>query len=69
MCGDRECVAGVVVEPVEDLDVGAIGKPPVGEVGLPAFIWLLGGKADVGGLRPFLRGRGDQPGCVQVAAA
>ena len=33
--GDRERVAGVVVDPVEDLDVGAVGQPPVGEVGLP----------------------------------
>ena len=25
MGGDRECVAGVVVEPAEDLDLGALG--------------------------------------------
>jgi hypothetical protein len=30
--GDRECVAGV--EPVEDLHVGVIDQPLVGEVGL-----------------------------------
>jgi hypothetical protein len=30
--GDRQCVAGVVVDPAEDLDVGAIGEPPVGDV-------------------------------------
>ena len=34
--GDRDGVAGVVVEPAEDLDVGAVGEAPVGEVGLPA---------------------------------
>ena len=65
--GDRQGVAGVVVEPVEDLDVGAVGEPPVGEVGLPAFVGLFGGEADVGGLRAFLRLRGDQPGRAQVA--
>ena len=53
--GDRERVAGVVVEPGQDLGVGAVGEPPVGEVGLPAFVGLFGGEADVGGLGPFLR--------------
>ena len=56
--GDRQGVAGVVVEPGEDFDVGAIGEAVVGEVGLPGFVGLLGGEADVGGLR-FLLGFGD----------
>ena len=51
--GDRERVAGVVVEPAQDLDVGAVGEPPVGEVGLPAFVGLVGGEADVGRLGRF----------------
>jgi transposase len=29
--GDREGIARVVVEPVEDLDMGSISKPPMGE--------------------------------------
>ena len=65
--GDREGVAGVVVEPVEDLHVGAVGQPPVGEVGLPAFVGLLGGEADVGRFGSLLRCGCDQPGRVQVA--
>ena len=32
-------VAGVVVDPAQDLDVGAVGEAPVGEVGLPASHW------------------------------
>ncbi len=52
--GDRDRVAGVVVEPAEDFDVGAVGEPPVGEVGLPAFVGLFGGEADVGRFGPFL---------------
>ena len=48
--GDRQRVAGMVVNPVEDLHVSAIGEPPVGEVGLPALVGLLGGKPDIRGL-------------------
>ena len=51
----RERVAGVVVEPGEDLDVGAVGEAVVGEVGLPALVGLLGFEADVGGLAFLLR--------------
>jgi hypothetical protein len=32
MRGDAERVAGVVVEPADDLYVGEIGQPPVGDV-------------------------------------
>ena len=35
---------GVVIEDVEDLHLGAVGQPPVGGVGLPAFVGLLGGE-------------------------
>ena len=38
--GQRE--PGVVVEDVEDLHRGAVGEVPVGGVGLPAFVGLLG---------------------------
>lgn len=53
VCGDGECVAGVVVEPGQDFGVDASGDPPVGEVGLPALVGLFGGEADVGGLGRF----------------
>jgi len=46
--GDGECVAGVVVDPVEDFDMSAVGEPPVGEIGWSAFLGLVGGKSDVG---------------------
>ena len=46
--GDRQGVAGVVVEPGEDLDVGAVGEAVVGEVGLPALVGVVGFEADVG---------------------
>ena len=35
---DVEEVSGMVVEEVEDLDPGAGGEEPVGDVGLPAFV-------------------------------
>ena len=44
MGGNRERVAGVVIEPVEDFHMGAVGQPPVSEVGRPAFVGLFGGK-------------------------
>lgn len=40
----------------------------MGEVGLPAFIGLGGGEADVGAFRAFLRGGFDQAGAGEVAA-
>ena len=60
-------VAGVVVEEVQDFDVGVIGESPVGEVGLPAFVGLFGGKADVGRFGPFVRCRCDESGGGEVA--
>ena len=50
----------MVVEPGQDLDVGAVGEAVVGEVGLPGLVRLLGGEADVGGLRLLLRFRNDE---------
>ncbi|MEI2809084.1 MAG: hypothetical protein V9F00_02395 [Nocardioides sp.] len=59
--GDVQGVAGVVVEPGDDLGVAAraagwsgVVEAVVGEVGLPGLVGLLGGEADVGGLGPFL---------------
>jgi hypothetical protein len=65
--GHRQGVAGVVVEPGQDLGVGTgsavgAGEPVVGEVGLPALVGLVGLEADVGGLRLLLRVGGDQSG-------
>ena len=38
--GAGEQVAGMVIEPVQDLDVSAVREAPVGEVGLPGFVGL-----------------------------
>lgn len=51
-------VAGVVVEPADDLHVGGVDQPVVGEVGLPALVGLVGLEPQVGGLGSF-PGRGD----------
>jgi hypothetical protein len=64
--GDREGLTGVVVNPVENLDMGAVVQPPMGEVGLPTFVGLFGGEPDVGRLGPFLRRRCDLVGRTQV---
>jgi hypothetical protein len=40
VAGQRE--AGVVVQQVEDLDLGAVTQGPVGDVSLPAFVGLVG---------------------------
>jgi hypothetical protein len=60
VCAAVQDVAGVVVEPGEDLDVGVVGEPVVGEVGLPTLVGHRGLEADVGGLRTLLRRGGDQ---------
>jgi hypothetical protein len=70
-CGDagvrREVqgVAGVVVEPGDDLGVGAGGQPVVGEVRLPGLIGHLGLKAQVGGFGSLARRRGHLSGAGQ----
>ena len=66
--GNREGVAGVVIEPGEDLAVGAIPETPVGEVRLPALIRQVGLEPDIGGPRSLLGFRGDQPGGQETAA-
>jgi len=58
--GDPQGEPGAVVEPGQDLGVGAgsavgPGEPVVGEVGLPAFVGHRGFEADAGRLRPLLR--------------
>ena len=63
-----EKVAGVVIEPVDDLHTGAVGELPVGEVGLPAFVGLVGLESAVGAFGPLLRFGGDQAGGGEDAA-
>ncbi len=65
--GDRQGVTGVVVEPGQDLDLGAVGEGPVGEVGLPALVGQVGFEVEVGGLWPFLRLGLDEAGAFQSA--
>jgi len=71
--GHRKCVAGAVVEPADDLHVGAwgavgSGEPVVGEVGLPRLVRHRCFEPDVGGLRTFPGLGGHEPGAAQVAA-
>ena len=54
--GERQGVAGVVVEPGQDLGCRPGGERVVGEVGLPHLVGLLGFEADVGRAGPL-------PGC------
>jgi hypothetical protein len=44
----------VVVDEVEDLDPGGVGKRPLGRVGLPELIGELSLEADEGSLGPFV---------------
>ena len=59
-------IAATITTPVSYPEVGS-GEPVVGEVGLPHFVGLLGGEADVGGFRFLVRLRGDQSGALQGA--
>ena len=65
--GDGQGVAGVVVEPGQDLDVVTAAEAVVGEVGLPHLVGLLGGEADIGRPRPLLGGGHDQTLAAQRA--
>jgi hypothetical protein len=59
-CGAGQTEPGVVVDPVEDLGVGAVDQRPVGDVGLPALVGLFGGEADVAALGPLVRLWGEE---------
>ena len=59
--GAAQEVAGVVVEPVQDLGIGAVGQLPVGEVGLPRLVRQFGLEAAVGTLRSLARVGVDGP--------
>jgi hypothetical protein len=51
---------GVVVEDIEDLDLGSVGEPVVGDVELPALVGGVGDKALPTGFRPLVRLWGDE---------
>jgi hypothetical protein len=51
--GERQGIAGVIVEPGQDLGVPAADERAAGEVGLPALAGHLGGEPDVRRLRPL----------------
>lgn len=53
--GDVQGEAGVVIQPADDLCVGAGGQPVVGEIRLPGLVRHLGLKPQVGGLGPLGR--------------
>ncbi len=50
----------MVVEDVEDLDLGVVGEAVVGDVELPAFVRGVRAEALVAGFRAFVRLRGDE---------
>ncbi len=64
--GDGQGVAGVVVEPGEDLDVAVVSQAVVGEVALPGLVGQRGLEA-VGRTWSFLRLRADQSGPGEAA--
>jgi hypothetical protein len=51
---------GVVVEHVQDLDLGGVCELPVGDVRLPPLVGLIGLETDERALRPLLGLRGDE---------
>ena len=65
VCARADQEPGVVIEDVEDLDLGVVGEEPVGGVGLPAFVGLVGGEAHVGRLGTFEGLGGDEPATDQ----
>jgi hypothetical protein len=58
--GDVQGIAGVVVQPRDDLHVGAVGEGDVGEVGRPGLVRLLVLEPDSSDLGLLLRGE-DHP--------
>ena len=51
---------GVVVDQVEDLDLGVVGEAVVGDVELPALVRGVRAKALIAAFRAFVRLRGDE---------
>jgi hypothetical protein len=67
MGADSQRVAGVVIEPAQDLDICAGREAVVGEVGLPGLVWLFGLEPHVGRARTLVGLGCDQTSSVQVA--
>jgi hypothetical protein len=65
--GDPQGVAGVVVQPGQDLDLDAGAEAVVGEVGLPALVGLVGLESDIRRPGTLLRGWRDQAVAAQRA--
>ncbi len=65
--GEAQGVAGVIVEPAQDLDVDAASEAVVGEVGLPSLVGLLGLEAHIARARTLVRLGGDESRTVQIA--
>ena len=59
--GAGEAEPRVVIDQVEDLDVGAVREGSVGDVALPAFVGLDGFEADVGALGSLVGLGSDEP--------
>jgi hypothetical protein len=59
-CNGGEAEARVVVDQVENLDVGGVGQLPVGRVGLPHLVGQLGLEANPRGLGTLVRLGRDQ---------
>jgi hypothetical protein len=65
--GDGQGVAGVVIQPGQDLGVGAGAQRVVGEVGLPHLVGLVGLEPDITRPRPFGGSGSDQALAAQRA--
>lgn len=63
--GGADQQPGVVVDDIEDLGVGVAGQWPVGDVGLPAFVGLIGFEPSPGRPGTLLRLRGDKAAARQ----
>jgi len=50
----------VIVDHVQDLDIGVVRELPVGDVGLPSFVRQIGLESDERGSRSFLGLGGDE---------
>jgi hypothetical protein len=57
----------VVVDDVEDLEVGAVGDGDVGDVGLPALVGQVGFEADVTALGALVGLGGHEPARLEHA--
>ena len=57
----RDVDPRVIVENVEDFDLAVVGEAPVGDVGLPAFVGLVGAERAPRRVGPFLRLRVTNP--------